>query len=915
MTPQGIRTQPPAAARALLWLLVPALYRDQFLGDLQEEYAERAMARRLPATLWYWREVLRSRPLALRRQLATAPSPGSPKPNGRKATFMDTLLSDLKQGVRTLFKNPGFAAVAVLTLAIGIGANTATFSLINGVLLRDFPAADPHELLAVFMSDSSSGPYGGASWLDYTAIRDRSSTLEDVAAFSDFAPVMLNAGDETQRVNGALVSGNYFSVLGQEPHVGTFFDSRDDEVSGADPVTVLSYEFWQSAFGGDTDVVGSEVLVNGHRLTVVAIAPAGFRGTHLQNSPALWVPMSMLEQTMPFRAGRDLLTRRGSRWLRMVGRMGDDVTFEQAQAELSAIATQLGEEFPEVNMGTLQAPDQARPITAMRARHAFVGARGRQDAEMVARLLFGVVGFVLLIVCANVANLLLSRASDRSQEIAMRRAMGASRARLVRQLLTESLVIAFAGGIAGFLLAAWLRNAMLAFDFAAVGIDVTRNELVLDRNVLAFSVAVSLATGILFGIAPAFRASRHDLVASLKGSESGIGASLPRFGLRSFLVVAQVALSLILLVGAGLSIRSLQHALDVDPGFDTQNVLLTNVDLSLQRYEPPRGQVFYRELLGGVRGLPGVVSASLASVVPVNPSGSRTTVSVEGYQPREGEDMELNVNWVADGFFETMRIGIVRGRTFEPRDASGELIVIVNETFVERFWPDQDPIGRGVQFPGRETPARVVGVVRDGKYRSIREAPMPYMYLPLGPTYEPRMTLLVRTDGDPLAQVPAVRSQIGRLDPDLAMFGTHTLEQRIGEVLLGERTAAIMLAALGAVAMLLASVGIYGVVSQSVQGRTREIGIRMAIGADHGKVLGMVVRQGLGMTAVGIALGAAGAIALTRAAESLLFSVSATDPMTFGVVAVLLGGVAMLACFIPARRATKVDPVVALRYE
>ena len=916
MIPERPVFRPPIAARALLWLLLPALHREQFFGDLQEEFGEHATQDRASARRWYWREVLRSRPLALRRQLAAGPSSGSPQPNGRKASLMDTLFSDLKQGVRTLVRNPGFAAVAVLTLTIGIGANTAVFSLVNGVLLRNLPTSDPHELLAVFMSDSSSGPYGTASWLDYTAIRNRSSSLEDIAAFSDFAPVILSAGDETQRLNSALVTGNYFSVLGFDPHAGAFFDSRNDEVSGADPVTVLSYELWQTGFGGDANVVGREVIVNGHRLTVVGSAPAGFRGTHLQSSPALWIPISMIEQAMPFRAGRDMLSRRGTRWLRMIGRMQNDATLEQTQAELSAIATQLGAEFPRFNMGTLQAPDTARPITAMLARHAFVGARGRSQAELVARLLLVVVGFVLLIVCANVANLLLSRGSDRRQEIAVRRAMGASRARLLRQLLTESLVIAAVGGAAGLALAAGLRNVMLAFDFSgAFGIGLTVNELALDRNVLLFSAAVSGATGILFGIAPALRASRHDLVPALKEADRGAGGALPRFGVRNLLVVAQVALSLILLVGAGLSIRSLQNALETDLGFDSGNVLLTNIDLFLQGYELAQGQNFYTELLEGVRSLPGVTSASLAAVVPVNPSGSRTTVSVEGYLPREGEDMELNFNVVADGFFDTMRIDLARGRTFEPHDATGERVVIVNETLVEHFWPGRDPIGRGIQFSRQDSPDRVVGVVRDGKYRSIREAPMPYMYVPLGRNFEPTMTLLVRGEENPLSQLPAVRSQIALLDPNLALFAPRTLDQQISDVLVGERTAAIMLVALGGIALLLAAVGIYGVISRSVQGRTHEIGIRMAIGADRVAVLGMIMRQGFGMIAAGILLGVAGAFMLNWAAASILFNVNATDPLTFGVVAVLLGGVALLACFIPVRRATRIDPIVALRYE
>ena len=832
---------------------------------------------------------------------------------------METLWSDVKHGMRMLLNNPGFAVVAVLTLSIGIGANTAAFSLVNAVLIRGLPLDDPDRIVAVYTSDFSSGRFSTSSFPDYLDIRESTSSLADLAAVRNFVPMSLNTGGETQRLVGAVVTGNYFSLLRVQPAVGRFFGPGNDTDYGSDPSAVLSHDLWRRSFAADPEVVGTDIILNGYRFTIIGVAPRGFRGTDLINNPALWVPMSMIEQAQPRRAGDDILSQRGSRWLGMVGRMSNSATVEQTQAELDGIAAQLARDFPSSNLGTLRAPDDPRPLSVLFASDALLGGGNRGDAEQVAGFLLGVVGFVLLIVCANVANLLLSRSAQRRQEIAVRQALGAGRGRLLRQMLTESLVIALLGGAVGLMLATWLRDATLATNLpGSLGLGLTANELALDRSVLAFSLLVSLGAGIVFGVLPALRSTRSELVPALKEVDAGLDGGRRILGVRNLLVVVQVALSLVLLVGAGLFLRSLQNALRMDLGFETGNVLLANLDLSLQRYERPRGDAFYDELLERTRALPGVTSASLAMAVPVNPGGSRMMMSVEGYEPADGEDMELNYNIVSPDYFETIGIGLVRGRTFVAGDTSAaEGALVVNETFASHFWPGLDPIERVVYF-GRSSSApraRVVGVVSDGKYRSIREEPMPYVYRVLGQGYSNRMTLLLLAETEPATLLASVRAQVASLDPDLPVFSVRTLEDQVSSVLVGERTAAVMLGVLGTTAMLFAAVGIYGVISQSVQRRTHEIGLRIALGASAPDVLRMVVGQGMMVVGIGLVVGIAGAFALTRAVAALLFGVSATDPVAFVGVPIILCAVALVACILPARRATRIDPLVALRYE
>ena len=665
---------------------------------------------------------------------------------------------------------------------------------------------------------------------------------------------------------------------------------------GSSPVVVLSHELWRRTFGADPGAVGREVTLNGFGFTVIGVAPEGFRGVDLITRSALWVPMAMIEQATPRRAGDDVFNRRGNRWLQMVGRLETGVALDAARAEVTTLAEQLAQSYPETNLGTLGDPDHARPVAVLPARMLAAGPVDDTLLSRVAMLLMAVVGFVLLITCANVANLLLARADTRHREMAVRRSLGASRGRLLRQLLTESTLLASLGGAAGLGLGMWATRAfpaLLPADAAALGFQLP--EFVLDGRVLTFTAGLSLATGTLFGLVPALQTTRPELIPSLRDASGDARASRSR--LRGTLVVAQVALSLVLLIGAGLFVRSLQMALTTNPGFNSGGVLLADLDLSLQGYDEPRGLSFYARMIERVAGLPGVEAASVAAVVPVNPNGARTTVEVEGYTPRPQEDMELNFNRVGPDYFRAMGIAVVQGRVFGDSGLDSPLReVVVNETFARRYWSGRDPIGRVIRFVGGSAERRVVGVVQDGKYRSMREAGLPYIYVPVGLSYTPRVTLLARVaGGDPMALVPSVRAELQGLDPTLAIYGERSLEDQLGSAVFGEQLAAMLLGIFGVVALLLAAVGVYGLVAHAVEQRTHEIGVRMALGAARPDVVRLVIGQGMGLVLVGVGLGLAGAVALTRAVASLLFGVSQTDGTTFTLIPLGLVAVALFS--------------------
>ncbi|MCA1817263.1 MAG: ABC transporter permease [Acidobacteria bacterium] len=842
---------------------------------------------------------------------------------------MRTLWQDLRYGARTMIQTPGFTLVAVVSLALGIGANTSIFSFVNAVLLKLPAVSDPARLVYVF-SGNRSTPYNVASYPDYVDLRDRNRSFAGLAAFSPIGVSMTEAG-EPDSVSGLIVAGNYFDLLGVRAERGRTFQPEEDKIGAAAPVVVISHALWRSRFGGDESVVGRKLLLNGQPFTVIGVAPAGFDGAQVGRTNDIYVPMAMQAVVRPPRGGYsgemnpDLLSKRGPRWLDMVGRLKPGVTPAQAQVEMSALAAQLAAAYPDTNK------DVTAAVTPM--SQGDPGERGRLVS--VATLLLAVVGLVLLIACANVANLLLARAAGRRKEISIRLALGASRARLVRQLLTESVLLSVAGGALGLLIAFWLADALKMYSPPANLFDVAF-DFSLDRSVLAFTLVLSVLTGVVFGIAPALASSRPDLVAALKDETvlvAGQGSAFARrFSLRNLLVVAQVALSLVLLVGAGLFLRSLRSAQRIDLGFEPEDVMTMPLQINLLRYTKAQGQDFYRRVLERVEAIPGVESATMTRTPPLSGASRQSSVIVEGQQQSPdrvsssettgGGAVEVSENTtlsspVARRYFETLKIPLLRGRDFGEADREGAPgVAVVNETFVARYLGGQDPVGRRISLSGEKGPwLEIVGLVRDGKYVTVGEEPAPFVYQPLAQRHETGMTLLVRTSGDPARFVSQVRERVHSVEPNLPLNASRTMTELLAMSLFPARMGAILLGCFGLLALLLASVGLYGVMSYSVSRRTREIGIRMALGAESGSVLRLVLREGMTLVAVGVAVGLVAALAATRLLAGFLYGVSTTDPAAFAAVAALLALVALVASLIPARRAARIDPMVALRYE
>jgi macrolide transport system ATP-binding/permease protein len=816
-----------------------------------------------------------------------------------------TLLQDFRFSVRRLLKSRGFTLVAVASLALGIGANTAIFSLVNTVLLRPLPVARPDRLVSVSVVGRGDSVLA-FSYPTYKDFRDRSGDVLSGLFAERLAPMSLSRGAANERVWGYLVTGNYFDVLGVAAERGRAFTQAEDAAPLANPVAVISHACWQRRFGADPSVVGRDVRLNGQTFRVVGIMPEGFAGTEIVYTPEFWVPMSMQEWIEP---GNPWLEQRGTQNIFAVGRLKDGVTAEQAQASLNNLAEQVGREYPDTNEGqkiVLVPPGFIVP----QLRGAVVG---------FAAVLMGAVGLVLLIACANLANLLLARASSRRRELALCVALGASRWRLVRQLLVESLLLALAGGGAGLLLAVWILGLVAAYR-PPIDIPVWI-DAAFDWRVLLFTLGASLLTSLLFGLAPALQATRTDLVPALK--DAGAQAGRSRSRLRGGLVVAQVTLSLMLLVAAGLTLRTLARLQMTSPGFEVEDGLVASFDLGLQGYDGARGRDFERRLVERVRALPGVRAASLTDLMPLSLNYTSNNVYIEGRPGARGANVPVSmVASVEHDYFGAMGIPVVAGRPFGERDDErAPQVVVVNETFARRFYGGPDPareaLGKRMSFAGDTGPwAEIVGVAKDGKYWTIGEAPQLFVYSPLSQRYSATATLVVRTaGGDPRALIPAVNAEVRALDPALPLFDAKTFEEHMGLSLFPARVAAALLGGFGVLALLLAGMGVYGVVSYAAAQRTREIGIRMALGAQGRDVLRLVATSGMLLVAAGVLLGLAGAFALTRFMESVLYGVSATDPLTFALVVVLLAAVALLACLVPARRATKVDPMVALRHE
>jgi len=812
---------------------------------------------------------------------------------------MQTLWQDLRYGVRILLKQPAFTLIAVVSLALGIGANTAIFSLVNAALLRPLPVEKADQLVSL-NNTAKDRMFPTFSYPNYRDFRDRNDVFSGLFAYR-FAPLSLSHDGINERLWGYVVTGNYFEVLGVKAALGRLISADDDISPGAHPVTVLSYRCWRERFGGRQDIVGSDVLVNGRGYTVIGVAQEGFNGTEIVASPEMWFPVAMQAQ---IEVGSNWLERRGVENLFIQGRLKPGVSIARAQAAFASLASDLEREHPDFNEGK----------QVLLSPPGLLGGGMRGPVLGFTGLLMVAVGLVLLLACTNLANLLLARATERRKEIAVRLAMGAGRARLVRQLLTESMMLAICGGGLGLLLALWLVDLVLAFK---PPIDVPLSfELPIDHRVLIFTCAVSIATGVLFGLLPALQATKTDLVSALK-DELSLGGYRSSW-LKSGLIVLQVALSFVLLIGGGLMLRGLQRAQLLDLGFDPQGAIEVTFDLRLQGYDNARGREFQKRLLESTRAIPGVQWAGVADMVPVDLHFSREAVFIEGQPPeRAASAPRAMTSRVSPGYLQAMGTRLVQGRDFlEQDDESATRVAIINEAFARRFWPGEDPLGKRFSMGGPESPKlQVIGVTENGKYAGLNEDARPFFYRSLWQSYSGSTSVVVRAATDPQKLVASVRGEVSRLDPNMPIAAARTLAERMSLPLFPARVATWVLGSFGLLALGLSAIGIYGVMSFSVSKRKREMGIRMALGAQRADVLKLILGHGMMLVLTGVAVGLIASFALTRLIQGVLFGISATDPPTFAGIAVLLTAVAMLACYLPARRATRVDPMVALRYE
>jgi len=817
---------------------------------------------------------------------------------------MKILWQDLRYGLRMLWKTPAFTFVAMASLALGIGLNTAIFSIVNVILIRPVPVVREQARL-VWLRASVSYP-------DYVDYKEQTKSFEGMAAITGTSEFSLAQGGEPELIKGEYVTDNYFDVLGVNALRGRTFDEADSR--SATPVVVLAEKLWRTRFNSDSAIIGRQITLNGLGFTVIGIAPRNFIGTEVGLDRELWVPLSLQPVLNPPEASRaadpiaNRFNDRRSHWLAVFARLSPGVSREQAGGELTRVASHVAESYN----GNAD-PQTLRSVQLLKMSGG-MDPRDQEEALPLAAIVMVVVALVLLIACANIASLLLARAAIRRRETAIRQALGATRKRLIRQWLTESVLLSIAGGTLGLLLALWANQLLISYLQTT---PLASLELGLDWRVLSFTLALSITTGIVFGLAPALQASRLDIVDALK-SEDGSRAGFRRSRLRSVFVTAQVTLSVVLLIGAGLFIRSLQKATTIDPGFRVDRALTVPINLGLLRYKKAEGQNFYRNLLDRVEAQPGVERASLVRFAQLGFSFAQYQVFAEGRgagPTDEGTDTGFNV--VGPNYFKTMETPLLRGRDFAPSDREGAPgVVVLNETLAATLWPGEDAIGKRVSVSGPEGPfLEVVGVARDGKYRSLGEPAQPYIYQPVLQSYDPKMTLVVRTTGEPQSVAAAVSAQIRALDPNMPIEDVKTLRDQVDLSLFPSRVAAWTLGGFGLLALLLAAIGIYGVVSYSVAQRTREIGVRMALGARKTDVLGIVLGEGVLVIAVGLALGLLLAFIATRAIAGFLYGVGVTDPLTFTGVPLLLGLIALIASYVPARRATKVDPLVALRYE
>jgi putative ABC transport system permease protein len=820
------------------------------------------------------------------------------------------LLQDIRFSLRALRKSPGFAAVAILTLALGIGANTAIFTVVNAVFFNPMPVKDVERLVNIYTIDPGVASRGFTFMP--VSLPNGQDIARDVNAFSGVSiytfggvGVSMTVDGQPDRYGADAVTANYFDVLGVPAFLGRTFRPEEDR-EGAAPVVVLSYGLWQRKFASNPNVIGQNVLLNGQGFSIIGVAPRGFQGPTTLGGPAMWVTMSMHDQVFTG-LQKTLFKERRALFFAAVARLKDGVTVEQARQQLKGLGANLERAFPAANKG--------RTFTVVPLLEASVGPDFRPILTRAGAVLMTTVGLVLLIACANIANLLLSRAAVRKREISIRLAMGASRSRVVSQLLTEATVLALAGGGLGLVLAVVGRN--LLWHFRPPFFANSNLSLALDGHVLLFTLLIALSTGVIFGLVPALQSSRPDLVSELKERTGTEAFSSRVFSVRNIFIMAQVGFSLVALIGAGLFLISLRNVQQTDPGFNTHNLGMITFDVGTLNYEPQRAKEFERRVLEVVESTPGVQAATLSSSVPLFNGGFGRSIFPEGVDRNANTNGRFaQVSNVSTDYLSTMGIPVVRGRDFDSsvREDSPK-VVVINEAAAHRIWPNADPIGKRFKFFGDDTWVQVIGVARDSKYNTLGEDPTPYMYLALLQYPNPAVTVFFRTGPETSSVLPTLRSKVQELDHNLPLTNVWPIGEVFSQALWAPRFSASLLAIFAVIAMLLCAVGIYGVVSYTVGQRVREIGVRLALGAQPLDVLLMVLRQSAVTMGLGLAIGLALGVVLARLIVSLLYGVSANEPLAFLAIALGLAAVGLLASFIPARRASKVDPMVALHYE
>ncbi len=820
---------------------------------------------------------------------------------------MGTFTQDLKFGFRQLLKRPLLTIAISLSLALGIGANSAVFSIVDAVLFRPIPVPNSARLVSVYTSDFSGPQYGGSSYPDFVDFRNKSDVFENLAIFSETSTT-LRHDNQADLASGLMIDGNYFDLLGLKAAHGRLIQPQDDR-PGANPVVVISHGLWQRQFGADPSMVGKPVFLGSNSFTVIGITPESFSGTDLGRAPEIFVPFH-LYSLLGFEQA--LTTNRGLRQFSIIGRLKHGVDARGAEASLAMLSRQLSEAYPDNWKDQNKA---ARRITVVAENYARVRPEVRGTLTTLAGLFVVVVALVLLIACSNVSNILLARAAARQREMAVRTALGASRKRLIRQLLTESLQLSLFGSVLGILIAPICIRVIVA-TFLPPSAHALPIDISINQRVILLTLGVGMITGLIFGLVPALQGSRSDLSLAMQHDSMSVRYKVRKLSFRNLFVVTQIAFSLLLLIVAGLFIRSLQKAQAVDLGYNINNVLTARPE-SLETRDTPKQVAFYQQVLERVRALPGVEAASFADMIPSGGGRRRTTIGVENYTPKAGESMAVLFGVVAPDYFRTMGMTLTSGREFTDRDNDGSLrVAVVNETMARQYWPNQNPLGKKIRLGGSEQgPLEVVGVVKDAVPYIYQTTPSAFFYLSMAQNPSPGMALHVRTTGDPRAMLLPIRNAVDSLGQKVTLREVRTLVDFIDESLLMLRFASILTGLFGALAMVLALLGVFSVINYSTSRRTREIGIRLALGAQRRDILKLIMNEGLFIVGVGVVIGLAAAMAGGRLIASLMFGNSGTDASVYLVLPVLLIAVAMFACFIPAYKATKVDPNVALRHE